>query len=440
MHKKNTSRSLIDIDEKNIILAINDVEPGLVEAITKLSSEIGRKLYGIVLVDKTFVNYKNRVIDGTGLFEEIICDFNDPKSIRSKLKPYLSRLLTYCCRYEWDIKFLQKATPYLSYISVPDSDSLQAASQKDIMRDRLHEFNPDLVPRYFAISEYVKEELDNIIGQMEFPVIIKPAGLDGSQLVKKCDDMSIVHESIRNAFHRIEDIYDEYHGRGSHIMMIEEFMQGDMYSIDAYVNEYGEINVLPPIKVHTYHALGGDSFAGAIQSSAHDLYDDDIHRANTATKQAIHALGLKSSLTHVELYKTISGWKIIEVAARMGGYREDLYREAYGVNHYLNYLRNNLNLEIDTDVTAKQHAAAINIHTEQEGIILNVHGIEKLKSLQSVIWLKQYIANGEKAFFSSNGGFYVVHGVLANANKFELEKDIDTIRKTIKVEVEPFDD
>lgn len=428
------------MSEKDIVLAINDVEAGLVKATTKLSSQIKRKLYGIVLIDETFVDYKNRVADKTGFFKEVICDFNNPLSVRLALKPYLPRLLTYCCRYEWDIKFLQKAAPFLPYISVPSSESLQAASQKNIMRDRLHEFNPSLVPQYFAISEYDEKLIDSILNQMKFPVIIKPAGLDGSQLVKKCNDKVSVQESIKNAFEKIEEIYDEYHGRGSHVMLIEEFIKGEMFSIDLYVNDFGEINFLPPIKVLTYHALGGESFAGAIRSSAHDLDDNEITMANKAAEQAIYALGLKSSLAHVEMYKTNSGWKIIEVAARMGGYREDLYREAYGIDHYLNYLRSNLNLEVSTNCRAKQYAAAINIHTKQEGNIINVHGIEKVKSLQSVIWLKQYIANGEKAFFSSNGGFYVVHGVLANADKFELEKDIDIIRKTIEIEVEPFHD
>jgi predicted methyltransferase len=82
MNKNITPRSIIDMSEKDIVLAINDVEAGLVKATTKLSSQIKRKLYGIVLIDETFVDYKNRVADKTGFFKEVICDFNDPLSVR----------------------------------------------------------------------------------------------------------------------------------------------------------------------------------------------------------------------------------------------------------------------------------------------------------------------------------------------------------------------
>jgi biotin carboxylase len=437
MFKSSEVTTILDTPNKNIILAINDVESSLVRAVKKLSEQLNRPLKGIVLIDKNFADFKNRVKDTSGFFEEIICDFSDPESILDALNGYKTDILTYCCRYEWDIKYLEKAAPYIPYISLPNSTSLRAASQKNIMRDRLHNYDPGLVPKYFAIEEYSKDKVDNIIQDMTFPVIIKPAGLDGSQLVKKCDSPEILHASLENAFLRIESIYEEYWGRGEQVMLIEEFMEGDLYSVDAYVDSLGNVSALPPVHVITHYKMNGEGgFAGAVRTTAHNLDGGQISNLYETVKNCIHALNLQSSVAHIELYLTDKNeWKIVEIAARIGGYREDLYREAYGIDHYLNYLRNNINLKPTINKIPIKYATAINIHADKEGYIERVEGLEEANKLESAIWIKQYMSDGEMALLSQNGGFYIAHGILANEDKDQLTEDTNLARDLVKVQI-----
>ncbi|TAH31673.1 ATP-grasp domain-containing protein [Candidatus Saccharibacteria bacterium] len=420
---------------RDTILSINVVEKPLVEAVQKHAKEMGRELKGLMLVDVTYADQPDRPRDTTGLFEEIVCDFNNLDALQQALKPYMDSLLAVTCRYESAIQPLRKVIPFLPYIPAPTETSLLWSTEKPMMRDRLAAYNPALVPRYKYIEA---KDLSNVLDHIKdfsYPLIVKPSCLAEALLVTRCDTEAELLACLDNTFSIITDIYKREHRTAEPSVLIEEMMQGDMYSTDAYVTTDGQIFCLPLVKVITAHSIGLPGFYSYRHIIPVDLPTEEIEAAFEVSRQSIRALNLRATTTHIELFQTPDGWKIIEVGARIGGYREPLYREAFGVEHFYNDLAVRMGGVPTMPDAPLRHAAGVNIYADTEGTIQAITGFEEAQKLNSVVFLAVHAVPGDKALFASNGGQLIVDGILSNEDPEELERDVAKVRELIKIDV-----
>lgn len=420
---------------RDTILTINVVEPALVRAVKLLGRDIGEDLKGLVLVDRAYADHHRRPKDNTNLFQEVICDFNNPNELQEVLKPHTDRILAATCRYEESVQPFRKVIPFVPYIYTPSPESLLWSTEKPLMRDRLHAYDSRLVPRYQYMEYDDLDHLDELVRDFRFPVVIKPAGLSKSLLVSRCDDLATLRERLGFAFRVIRDVYarDRYPGKPA--VLVEEMMQGDMYSVDAYVTHDGRVFCLPPVKVITAHAAGLPGFYGYERRIPSGLSDNEIGDAYDTAKAAIRALNLRSTTTHTELYLTAEGWKVIEIAARIGGYREILYREAYGIEHFCNDLLIRMGQDPVISDEPIGQAAVLNIYAEREGTIQSISGIEEARQLASVLHIAAHASPGDQAVFSTNGGELIVDVILSNTDTDQLEKDIKAVRDLVNIQV-----
>lgn len=425
------------MQEKNIVLAIDDVEPGLVAATKKLGERQGRRLRGVVLVDEGYSGFRERAKDTTGLFEEIVCDFNDQRALQAALKPYLHNILVVNCRQEDSIESFRKVVPFLPYTNTPSESALRWSTEKHLMRDRLHAYNSDLVPRYHYFSQLDVNHAKAITKDFKFPVIIKPSGLAASLLVSLCQNEAEMVSQLKKTFRMIGDIYRRDQGRGTPSVLVEEMIEGDMYSIDAYVDPHGKVYCAPLVRVFTAHSLGLEGFYNLVVITPTDMPAKEVAAAQQAATEAIHAVNLSASTAHIELFKSPTGWKIIELGPRLGGYRQDLYSEAYGIDHYYNDLAVKIGLKPEISDAPIGNAADLNIYSEHEGIIESIAGLGEARKLSSVKYLHTHALPGDMALSSINGGKLIVDGVLGNKDKKTLEADISQVLKLVKVNVKP---
>lgn len=423
------------MQNRDTILTINVVEKELVRAVNMHSKTLKKNLKGLVLVNKNYVHQPGRPKDTTGLFQEIICDFDNPDELQTILKPYSDRLLAATCRYEEAIQDFGKVIPFLPYIHTPSPASLLWSTEKPLMRDRLRNYNHALVPRYEYIEETDLPRLFEMVKNFHYPVIIKPSGLSKALLVSRCDTPQELKKRLSYTFRIINHAYAREQYPGKPGILIEEMIQGDMYSVDAYITPDGEIFCLPPVAVITAHSLGLPGFYGYQRNTTTNLEKNEVEAAFTACREAIKALNLSSTTAHIELFHTSQGWKIIEVAARIGGYRDALYREAYGIEHFYNDLR--IRMGKKPKISRKQiaHAAALNIYANDEGYINTIVGIEEAKKIPSVISLSLNASKGDIALFSHSGGDPLITVILSNTDDNELRKDIAIVRALIKITV-----
>lgn len=423
---------------RDTVLSIDDVEPGLARAVNKHSKRLGRKLQGVVIIDTNpSVSSRERAKDRTGLFKEIFCDFDDISALQSALKPYQDRLLAVTCRQESSIHSFRKVLPFLPYINTPSESSLLWATEKHLMRDRMRDYDKNMCPAYLYLSEYDPHSADVVTSQMKFPVIVKPTGLAASVLVSKCDNPKDLNICLARTFQVINNIYSRDLGRGKPGVLVEEMIQGDMYSTDAYVDSRGEVFFLPLVRVITAHSVGLEGFYSHSFVIPTGLPKEEILAAQKVATNAIKALNLNSSTAHIELFHSPDGWKIIEVGPRIGGYREALYREAYGIDHYYNDLAIRMDAEPIIPKDSIGHATSFNIYPDVEGEILEITGLKEAKNIESLIDIKCYGRPGEMALFAGNGGRFIVDGTLSNKNPHKLNDDLLKLRRTIKIKVRP---
>ncbi|HYH36257.1 MAG TPA: ATP-grasp domain-containing protein [Candidatus Saccharimonadales bacterium] len=420
---------------RDTILTINVVEPALVRAVRMHSKDLGYDLHGLALVDKSYASHVKRPKDKSGLFKEIVCDFDDPDELQRVLKPYMDRLLAVTCRYEEAIQSFRKVIPFLPYLHTPSPEALLWSTEKPLMRDRLRNYDSKLVPRYQYLEEDDMPQLEKLVRDFKFPVIIKPSGLSKALLVSRCEDLETLRERLAFAFRVIQDVYDRDRYQGKPAVLVEEMMEGDMYSVDAYVLPDGRVFCLPPVKVVTAHSVGLPGFYGYERRAPATLPPAELEAAYDTATAAIRALNLSATTTHIEMYRTEEGWKIIEIAARIGGHRDVLYREAYGIEHFYNDLLIRMGKEPSLPSEPIAEAAVLNLYAEREGTIKSIEGIDRARELPSVIHIVTHAGPGDRSLFSTNGGDRVVDAVLRNTDREQLEKDIRELRELIIIEV-----
>ena len=94
-------------------------------------------------------------------------------------------------------------------------------------------------------------------------------------------------------------------------MLVEEYMSGDMYSVDAYVDNIGKTWILPPVKVTTAASIGLEGYYSYEIDSDHGLNEKEIEKLNQVASSSIHAGGLRNSGAHIDLFSTPEGWEMI---------------------------------------------------------------------------------------------------------------------------------
>jgi hypothetical protein len=214
-------------------------------------------------------------------------------------------------------------------------------------------------------------------------------------------------------------------------VLVEEFMEGDMYSIDTYISHDGTPHHAPLVRVITGQKVGFDDFFGYARLTPVLLSDQEASEAYLTSQKACRALGLRSITAHIELMKTPSGWKIIELGPRIGGYRHDIYRLSYGINHIVNdiLIRGGDVPHLPRRVLS--HTAVLNIYARSEGYLQEVNGLQILSSLPSYVSHRQIISVGELAQFAKNNGDAVLEVTLSHEDKLQLESDIASIEHRV---------
>jgi len=420
---------------KDVAIFINDFYPELPPALEKLSQKLGRPLKGVMLVDKTVRERGKYNADKDQVFETIVCDFSDTSMLRSTIKKLEDHILLIDTTSERGQPYFKLVLPHLAYLPAPTESSLEWATHKGQMRAIVGAYNPNLVPKVQVIQDDSEDTIKSILSNLELPCIVKPTGLAASILVNKVTSEDQLRETLRHSFSTIHDVYARDAGRWDPGMIVEEFIDGEMYSIDAYINDTGTVWCLPPIRSKTAHSLGMDGFYTYQNESYLEIDETTITAGQAAAKDAIHALGLRSCAAHIELFHTQTGWKIIELGPRPGGYRQFMYAAAYGIDHAYNELLVKIGLEPEMPTETVGYSLITNTYAEEEGVIADIEGIEEARAIESVKNLWVHAKAGDFALPSGKGGKLIVDSEMSNTSQQQLLADADKLRAIISIKL-----
>jgi biotin carboxylase len=429
------SLTLAEDKEKYIILYINDFFPEFATAFTELSKKLDRPLRGIMLIDTERKKNGKNLPDKDSFFEEIVVDFFDDAALKKVIKPLEDHLLLVSCDSERSQLYFKQVIPHVPYVNAPTERSIDFVSNKGIMREQLLSCNRDLSPNIVVVSDASQDTITRVQEQLTFPVIIKPTSLDGSTLVNKANDVSELQAVLSDSFAVIDEVHSKSRGLGDRTMLIEEFIDGDLYTTDTYVDESGKVYILPFIHSINGAMAGLEGYQTYQSDSYTTLTDAENTTGHNAVRQLLHAIGLRSSVAHIDIFHTPHGWKIVEVGARPGAWRQEIYKVSYGIDHALNELLVKIGMAPDMPTTMKAYGTVFKKHASERGVVETITGIEEARANPSMYTLSVEVEPGDAVLPNAQGGSVLVSGVLRNTNLEQLNRDVATVRNIISVKI-----
>ena len=426
--------------KKDIILFVNAIRPATFAALKDYQNRTHRLFIPVVLVDQKIrlsISERNGQNNYGDDLIVLSADFDSASSIRDTLRLYQDRIFAVTCQYENSMLELKKLIAFFPYLPMPTATSIDWSTEKRLMRELLESYDTSLVPTYMEITDAGSLTIDSIEKKLSYPVVVKPSGLEGSLLVSMAVNREELVATLNRTFRDVQTAYDVWIKRQTPRLLVEEFMDGEMYSVDAYVAADGRCRYTPPVKVLTGRKVGFDDFFGYMRMTPSGLSEQDMSDLYDTAQQACYAVCLRSVTAHIELMKLDQGWKVIELGPRIGGYRHDMYDLSYGINHIMNDILNRAGEvpEILTDVLA--HTAVFNIYAHEEGSITSIEGKEIVEGLESFISLKQRLQIGDTALFAKNNGDPVFDIILSNNQETLLQSDIKIMQRVLQIHTSP---
>lgn len=422
------------VPNPNIFVYVMNLPEGALESIRKYE-KMTKKKYRILFLWDSNVKDKLGKLQQEGIDIVLTCDFSKPTKIAEALLPYQDELLAITCRSEQNMARFAQVIPHVPYLRTPSTDSLRWASDKYEMRKRMKLFDPSITPLFTLVKNYTKAERVRIIKKIGFPMIIKPTNLAASLFVSICYHEEDLEKTLRQTSSKLKKAYENDGRLEEPKIIVEQFMEGDMYSIDSYVTARGRVQHCPLVKVKTGKMIGHDDFYGYLQITPPLFKRSTVEKAESVAEKAIHALGLRSTITHTELMKIDDEWKVIEIGARMGGFRHELHMLTCGIDHSLNDVLIRIPAKVVTAKKCSGHACAMKWFAATEGTITEMKGVKKIEQLESFHRIELNKKIGDKAKFARNGGRSIFNLFLKNADRSKLLADIRRVEQMVEIKV-----
>ena len=419
------------VKNKNIIVFVMNLLPSMGEDVRLYEKQSGKNYRLMLLWDSKY----KRPTDKDCYDILVECDMSKPHKIAEALKPYQDDLLAITCRGDDNVSRFSKVIPHVPYLRTPTTESLTWSTDKYEMRKRFKLFAPKFTPVFTRVLENSKKERERVIGKVGFPMVVKPTNLGGSLLVAICYHEEELDKTLRTIFRKIKKAYKGDKRVEEPKIIAEEYMEGDMYSIDSYVNSRGDVYHCPLVRVITGKNIGHDDFYNHRQTTPTALKKTSIEKAESAAEEAIHALGLRSTSTHTELMRVDDDWKIIEVGPRLGGFRDTLHSLSCDINHTMNDIAVRIPRKPVIPKKCKGFATVIKWFSEKEGKIVEMKGVKKIEDLESFYSIKINKKIGDRAVFARNAGRSIFNLFLYNQDRSKLLADIRRVEKMVKIKV-----
>ncbi len=413
------------------ILFVNSFAEEQVVALEKMSTMLGRKIQAVVLFD-----HKKAIRQWVQDAKDIILltvDFSDTEALQNVLKPYVDDILTATFLGDGNAPHLRKVIPLIPNCVLPTETSIKWTSEKTQMRALLRNYDKSIAPNFLVAHDGSPETITKIEKRVGYPMVVKPSGLAGSLLVSICYHREELEKVLTQTFKKIDQVYKLKRGRGAPAILVEEFMEGDMYSIDAYVNARGVVYFAPLVYVKTGREVGFDDFFGYMRITPTQLNASHTESAQEVAAKGIKAVGMRSTTCHIELMRTETGWKVIELGSRIGGNRHSMYELSFGIDHSLNDLLIRLSRKPLLPKKIKGYTAVMEFYAKEEGRLEKIQGLFKIEALESVQKVRVLKEIGDKCTFAKYGGSPVLRMTLFNPVRSNVLADIRRLEQYLNI-------
>lgn len=230
-------------------------------------------------------------------------------------------------------------------------ETAKLCTNKYLQRECLRKNNIK-TPLYRIVKngECPKELMDNAL----FPLIVKPVDSSASRGVQKVENVEELKSAIQEA---------DSNSR-SHTVIIEEFIEGQEFSVESF-SQSGGTHIIAITQKQTI----GEEYGCFVEDTHIEpavISDDVKHLIEAEVLAATKALGSDNCPNHTEVKVNADGAFIIESACRLGGdyITSDLVPLSTGVNMMENLIRVSIGEPADLEIKYKKCSAVQFLNTE----------------------------------------------------------------------------
>lgn len=311
-------------------------------------------------------------------------------------------------------------------------ESAHACTDKELMRDKFLQA-PEKISPGFSVVETI-EDVTSFAEQHTFPLILKPANLSKSLLVTKSNSIEELLANYSNTLEKIEAVYRKYAPGVTPKLLIEEFLEGHIHSVDAFVDADGTPHVLANVvDYQTGYDIGYDDnfhYSRLLPSALPTHEIDDIRRVAAI---GCKSLGMTSSPAHVEIIVTAEGPRIVEIGARNGGYRDRMHELANDIDITQNALNLALNKPLSIEAKKNSSVGVFELFPRTPGTFVEVAHEQELKELESFRYLSMKAKPGTFVGKAGDGFKMCAVAILANDDNKVFDSDASFLQKNVVV-------
>ena len=311
----------------------------------------------------------------------------------------------------------------------PLSDNPNIFRNKFLQRDLIQKHNSSL---WIKFIKWTPENLNLKIIEKKvwYPFIIKPVdGVQSSWVAK------ILNE---DDFHNYLDTYKDFHDRlqsrwvDNKELIVEEFIDWNLYSIDYFVTIAWEIRISKPVKVRLWIDVDVNDYCNIARISTEKTeMEFKWKRLKSFVESTVLATWIRNTFVHHE-FKINSKWelKTIELNGRIGGWRLELLKRAYDFNLYELLIG-----PVLKPIKLKESNIAVNIYATRRWILkwFNKDVLKEIEERPSVFHIKCDLINIWKEVWLTKDWFIKIW-VIKLKNKYypQLSEDFTFIKSKYK--------
>lgn len=317
---------------------------------------------------------KNIALPNRDKYDEVIeVDFSSPKSFLDPITERGSPIDGLVCTYE---NYILAKSQIAAALRLPAQSiaSAKMSTDKLLMRQAFQSADPEITPRFGAVQ--TKEDALRLAAELSYPVIIKPTNLVKSLLVLKCENEAELLSNLAYAQRKLQELYQKYrvYGRQPQLI-IEEYIEGRICSIAAFIDKDGVPHFCDGIVslTNAQDIKVNDNFI--YRRTLPGDFDDNLReKLFEVAAKGIKALQMASTPAHVEIVYNDKEIKLIEIGARIGGYRPRMYSIGYGIDLVSQEVKIALGDKPDLSGKLKDYCAVFELFPGTEGRFKDIEG------------------------------------------------------------------
>lgn len=186
----------------------------------------------------------------------------------------------------------------------PELGAIEVATDKGLMREAFKKHGLPS-PQFAVINEPFDDECSALLGNMAYPLVVKPADSSGSRGVNLVHDFGELNRSIVRALEISRS------GRA----VVEEFVAGPEVSVEVLCFG-GRAHV---IAVTDKTTTGPPHFVETLHRQPSALPSRTLGEVEGLAVEVCESLGLNDCAAHIEMKITGNGPILVEIGARLGG-------------------------------------------------------------------------------------------------------------------------